>query len=266
MKNIIKIAVILACVACNNSESSSPSPSVTVNNKEQDLKNNIAKFPDSILLKETLIQYYEDNGNADLAVAETKNLLQKDSLNVKYWDKLAQLYIYSKNDTASAISCLEKAINIYPEPAYIISLGVMYAQTKNAKALEVAEALLIGKKANADKEALFIKGLYYGSINDKQKAITFFDECIKQDYTYVSAYLEKGIILYNDKKYQQSLDVFTKAVTVQNAFDEGYFWMGKCFEKLNNTKDAIESYKMALAYDPNYIEAKDALGKLGISN
>ena len=265
MKNILFTTILLGGFACNNNNEPTPS-TTTINTKEQELKDAIAKHPDSILLKESLIQYYEDNGNADLAVAETKNLLQKDSLNIKYWDKLAKLYIYSKNDTMAAITCLEKAVAIFPEPEYIISLGVMYAYKKNAKALEVADALLIGKKANADKEALFIKGIYYSTINDKTKAISFFDECIKLDYTYVSAYLEKGIILYTEKQYQQALDVFTKAVTVQNAFDEGYFWMGKCFEKLNNTKDAIESYKLALSYDPNYIEAKDALGKLGIRN
>jgi tetratricopeptide (TPR) repeat protein len=265
MKKIIIAAAIVTFIACNNESSTTNTP-LAANNKEQELKSAIAKFPDSMLLKETLIQYYEDNGNADLALVEMKNLLQKDSLNIKYWDKLAQLYVYSKNDTTNAIKCLEKAVEIYPEPEYIISLGVMYAYKKDAKALEVADALLIGKKANADKEALFIKGLYYSGMGDKAKAISFFDNCIQQDYTYVSAYLEKGIILYDGKKYQQSLDVFTKAVTVQNAFDEGYYWMGKCFEKLNNTKDAIESYKLALSYDPNYIEAKDALGKLGIRN
>jgi tetratricopeptide (TPR) repeat protein len=261
MKYLSIFGLLFFLIACNNNE---PKTNTLASSKEQQLKDDIAKFPDSMLLKETLIQYYEDNNNNDLAIAETKNLLQKDSLSVKYWDKLAQLYIYGKNDTTAAIACLEKAVEIYPEPAYIISLGVMYAQTKNSKALEIADALLIGKNANADKEALFIKGLYYGSINEKQKAISFFNDCIKQDYTYLSAYLEKGIILYNEKKYQEALDVFTKAVTVQNSFDEGYFWMGKCFEKLNNTNDAIESYKMALSYDPNYIEAKDALGKLGI--
>jgi tetratricopeptide (TPR) repeat protein len=40
--------------------------------------------------------------------------------------------------------------------------------------------------------------------------------------------------------------------------------MGRCYEKLDKRKEAIEHYQMALQIDPNYIEAKDALGKLGI--
>jgi tetratricopeptide (TPR) repeat protein len=64
-------------------------------------------------------------------------------------------------------------------------------------------------------------------------------------------------------KYEEAITTLTKAVTLQNKFDEGYYWLGRCFEKLNNTNDAIESYKNALLYNPDYVEAKDALGKLG---
>ena len=40
--------------------------------------------------------------------------------------------------------------------------------------------------------------------------------------------------------------------------------MGKCFEKLDKKEQAIQNYQLALQFDPNYIEAKDALGKLGV--
>ena len=54
------------------------------------------------------------------------------------------------------------------------------------------------------------------------------------------------------------------AVKVQNTFDEGYYWMGRCYEKLGKRKEAIDNYQLALQIDANYIEAKDALGRLGI--
>jgi tetratricopeptide (TPR) repeat protein len=40
--------------------------------------------------------------------------------------------------------------------------------------------------------------------------------------------------------------------------------MGRCYEKLNQKQAAIEAYQTALMYDPNYIEAADALAKLGV--
>ena len=76
------------------------------------------------------------------------------------------------------------------------------------------------------------------------------------------AYREKGIALYDLGKYNDAITVLDKAVTLQNNFDEGYYWLGRCLEKLNKPNDAIEEYKTALLYSPDYIEAKTALERL----
>jgi tetratricopeptide (TPR) repeat protein len=142
------------------------------------------------------------------------------------------------------------------------------AATKNPKALAIADALIIGKKADAVKEALFIKGLYYTFLGDKPKAIGFFDQCLQIDYTFMFAYREKAIALYDIAKYDEALEVLDKALTLQNGFDEGYYWEGRCLEKLNKQSAAIESYQSAIAAaqqnnDDNQ-EARDALNRLGI--
>jgi tetratricopeptide (TPR) repeat protein len=60
--------------------------------------------------------------------------------------------------------------------------------------------------------------------------------------------------------------VLDKAVTLQNGFDEGYYYKGRCLEKLNRTPEAIEMYQRALMYDPGYVEAKQALSRLGVKS
>ena len=92
--------------------------------------------------------------------------------------------------------------------------------------------------------------------------LTFFDKCLNMDYTYMLAYREKGIALYDQEKYTDAVTVLDKAVTLQNNFDEGYYWLGRCLEKLNKPTDAIEEYKMAVLYAPDYIEARAALERL----
>lgn len=231
--------------------------------QEKEMKEAVAAYPDSLLLRETLIQYYRDNGNFDKAIAATNAAITKDSSNPRLWDIKAILH-FENGDTAASIKAYEKAIEIYPDPQYMMSLGSHYAATRNARALGLAEALLQNKNAHAEKEALFIKGLYYSYTNDKLKAIVFFDQCINMDYTFMFGYREKAIALYDLGKYNEALNVLTRAVTLQNNFDEGYYWMGKCFEKMQRTAEAIESYNTALRYDPNFIEAKDALAKMGV--
>ncbi|MEO6329242.1 MAG: tetratricopeptide repeat protein [Ginsengibacter sp.] len=252
-------AITLLTYSCSNGEEDHPGKQVV--SEERRLKTLMVQYPDSVLITENLIEYYRNNGSYDTAIIATREAIQKDSANVDLWDIMGTLQ-YENGDTMQAIKAYEIAIDIYPLPEYIISLGTLYAQTKNQKALEMADALIVGDRANAKREALFIKGLYYNYISDKKRAIAFFDSCISKDYTYMFAYREKAIALYDQAKYEEASKVLTRAVTIQNNFDEGYYWLGKCYEKLSNMQKAKESYQMALLYDKNFIEAKQALARL----
>jgi tetratricopeptide (TPR) repeat protein len=76
------------------------------------------------------------------------------------------------------------------------------------------------------------------------------------------AYLEKAMVFYDSGKYDEAFKVLNRAVTLQNKFDEGYYWRGRCLEKLNRSGEAVEEYRMALMYSPGYTEAKEALERL----
>lgn len=259
---LVFIAASILCVSCNDDDKTD-TPISTTMPLEKQLKGDVDKYPDSLLLIQKLIEYYSDNGNYDTALVITDKAISKNPDVVELWDIKATLH-FQDGDTTAAIKAFETAVNIYPLPEYIISLGTLYAQTKNSKALQLADALLLANKSKAAKEAMFIKGLYYNYAGNKTKAINYFDSSIRQDYNYMFAYREKAIALYDMGKYEDALHVLIKAVTVQNNFDEGYYWMGRCYEKLNKPKEAMESYQTTLLYDKNFVEAKEALKRLGV--
>jgi tetratricopeptide (TPR) repeat protein len=260
MKALIIGALFLICISCNRKEENTTESSAP--NEEQTLKDLATKYPDSFALVQNLAAYYLNKENFDGALGVINNTLKKDSLNPFLLD-MQSIILAQKGDTTNAIISLENAIEIFPKPEFIISLGALYAQTKNPKAIEIADALLIGNKAKAEKEAHFIKGLYYSFINEKEKAIPFFDKSIAADYTFMDAYMEKGMALFGMNKYKEASDVFEKAVTIQNGYAEGYFLLGRCYEKLNRSQDALDAYNTAVIRDPSYIEAKEAMAKLG---
>jgi len=260
-KKILCVATVYIIFICSCNTGDNENLATPKISAEEQLKQSVNKHPDSLELIQNLIELYRNNGDYDSAINLTNALIKKDSDNVQLWDIKGTL-LYENGDTLKAITAYETAINIYPLPEYIISLGTMYAQTKNPKALEMADALLIADKAKAQKEAWFIKGLYYTYTSNKKKAIVFFDSCINKDYTFMFAYREKAIALYDLGKYEEALIVLTRATTVQNNFDDGYYWMGRCYEKLSMNQKAIESYHTALLYDKDFIEAKEALAKL----
>jgi tetratricopeptide (TPR) repeat protein len=213
------------------------------------------------MLKENLIEAYRNAGYYDSAIAVANQELQKDSGSAYLWNIKASLY-FENNDTLNAIKSLQHAIDIYPLPDYLVALGTVYAEIKDKNSLVIADGLLRSNKSKMGKDAYFIKGLYYNYTNDFKKAILNLDSCLSLDFTYMYAYREKAIALYSQTKYEEAIKVLNRAVTLQNNFDEGYFWLGKCYEKLNRKDEAIESYQNALLYDKNYIEAREALDRI----
>jgi len=260
---IILLCFILSCTnSTRDEEEKAPTENISA---EATLKNEVNKYPDSLLLLENLLGYYINAQNYDAALKAVNEAIQKDSSNPGLFDMQSALFI-AKGDTTAAINSLEKAIEIYPNPPFIISLGALYAQTRNPLALEMADALLIGNKARAEKEAYFIKGLYYSFSDQKEKSIPFFDNAIRTDFQFMEAYLEKALALYVLKKYKESVEVLNRAVTLQNNFDRGYFYLGRSYEKLNKKEEAMQAYEKALMYDPNYEEAREALARLTAGN
>lgn len=229
--------------------------------EEQQLMAAIRQHPDSLILVETLVQWYRDNGRQEKALAQTDSILKTDSLLSNFWNIRAVL-LYEQSDTTGAIHSLEKAAAIEPQPGFWQALGTLYAETRNKSALSMADSLLLHESPKWDKEAYYIKGFYYSSINDYRKAIAFFDQSLSISFTYMEAYREKAIALMHMDQYKEALAMLDKAVTIQNGFDEGHFYRGQCLEKLNRPEEALDAYETALMYDPGYAEAREALDKL----
>ncbi|MDQ6889441.1 MAG: tetratricopeptide repeat protein [Bacteroidota bacterium] len=246
-------------LSCKNNDQVKQQPAYT--NSKDVLKNLIKQYPDSLMLVQNLIEAYRNDASYDSALALTDAEIKKDSGNAYLWNMKATLQ-FENDDTLNAIRSLEHAVNIYPLPEYLIALGTIYAEVKNTKALIIADGLLRANKIKNGKDAYFLKGLYYNYAGDKNKAINYFDSSLQLDFTYMYAYREKGIALFDLGKYDAALETLKRAVTIQNNFEEGYYWMGKCYEKLDMKNDAIQSYENALLYDKNFTEAKEALDRL----
>ena len=260
--NKIYFFAFLLIYSCNNH----PDKKIPIENNPQTTaqlyKVAISTYPDSLLLKENLIQLYRDSGEYKTAIELVNNYLEKNSNNARLWEIKAVLH-FETNDTMQAISSFENALKIYPNTNDMISLATLFAETKNPIALNIADSILLHYKKQYEKEALFIKGLYFSATNKKEYAIQYFDQCIALQYTFMEAYREKAIALYDLKKYNDAILVLTKAITLKNNYDEGYYYLGKCFEKVNNTQAAIEAYQKTLMYNPEYGEADDALKRMG---
>lgn len=261
----ISVSIFFINTSCHNNNTVTEDDISFSTGSKDALKNAIRQYPDSLLLIQNLIEAYRDEGSYDSAIALTSSQIKKDTGNAFLWNMQATLY-FENGDTTNAISSMEHAVNLYPLPEYLVALGTIYAEIKNDRSLKIADDLLKMNRVKSGKEAMFIKGLYYSYKDEKKKAISYFDSSLQMDYTYMFSYREKAIALYDLEKYDEAIQVLKRAVTIQNNFDEGYYWLGRCYEKTGKKDEAIQSYQTALLYDKDFTEAREALDKLRIKN
>jgi tetratricopeptide (TPR) repeat protein len=169
----------------------------------------------------------------------------------------------SNNKNAEALAVLEQAYTYAPfdvELSY--QLAFTYAEVKNAKAVALADSLLRMDSSQTHAEPYYFKGLYYENTGNAAQAIRYYNEAIRHDYNFLDAYMNKGELLYRQKKIADAVKTFQLAVTISPTYADAYYWLGKCGEALGNKQEAKLNYQRAYGLDKSLTEAKQAAGRL----
>lgn len=222
----------------------------------------LKELPNSVLLQMTLAHAYDEQNKIDEALAICNNILQTQPNFISTLVLKSDL-LQKKGDTTGTINALEKAHQLIPDNLDIsFRLVYQYAETKDPKTIPLADSLIKSDTLRLHADPYYVKGIYYSNIKDYKKAIHWFNETIRFDYNYINAYIEKGKILLDQKKTEESLSTFQLANTIKPSFPDAWYWMGKCMEALGKKEDAKLNYEKAYALDKTFIEAKEAAEKM----
>lgn len=224
------------------------------------LKASIEKYPANPSFRRRLSEVYAQVGESEQALALYNELLANDSLDFETWYEKGLLLVQLK-DTPAAIQSLERSYHLQPTNYTGLSLANLYASTKNPQALVLCDAL-IARDTTYINEATFLKGAYYSDTKQYAAALEQFDECIKRNWKFTDAYIEKGIVLYEQQQYEPALEVFSMAATVSNTSPDAYYWMGRCYEITHRADQALQNYQRALSLDAAFTEAKEGIKRL----
>ena len=220
-------------------------------------------LPESYLLRITLARSYDGLNKTDDALKVCDQLLKMQPDQTEVLQLQSEL-LEKKGDMPGSTASLEKAYSLAPANLELgFKLAYKYAENKNAKTIPLCDSLIKKDPLKLHPDPYYVKGVYYSNINDKAKAIQFFDETIRNNYNYLNAYIEKGKILVDEKKPAEAYKVFKLANTITPAFPDAYYWMGVCQEALGQTDDAKLNYEKAYGLDKTFTQAKDAADKLG---
>jgi len=219
------------------------------------------KFPSNPNFSTMLGDIYMQSGKVKEALDLYGTMLQADSLDFEAWYEKG-LLLEKTNDTAGALIALKKAYTIQPVNTYALELAHLYAENRDSKALELCDGILAKDLTHELLDPLFIKGIYYSNTGQYKKAVVQFDSCIRRDWKFTDAHLEKGIALFKQKNYEEAMKTFRMSVEVSNTYPDGYYWIGRCYEIAGNREEAISYYQRALSLDKDFSEAGEAIKRL----
>jgi tetratricopeptide (TPR) repeat protein len=219
------------------------------------------RFPANPVFSSLLGELYQQSGKTQEALGIYDAMLSNDSLDYDTWYEKG-LLLEKIRDTVPAIAALHRAFTLQPVNTYGLELAHLYAENRNPAALSICDEILRKDSSHELVDPFFIKGIYYSNITQYKKAIVLFDSCIARDWKFPDAYLEKGIALYEQKRYDSALTAFQMSIRVSNTFADGYYWVGRCYEATGQNERAVIYYRQALALDKDFSEAAEHIKRL----
>jgi tetratricopeptide (TPR) repeat protein len=225
------------------------------------LKECLATWPDSADLHRRLSEIYTQMGQTKKAVEQYDEWTQRDSTNFEVWYEKGVLLAKLK-DTAGAIKALERSYKLQPINYNGLALASLYEATLNPKVISLCDELIRKDTTGIINDVLYLKGSYYSDTKQYNKAMALFDECIRRDWKFADAYIEKGIILFDQKRTDSALNVFVMAATVSQTNPDAWYWMARCYEALGKKDAAMLNYERALAIDKNFEEAREGIRRV----
>jgi tetratricopeptide (TPR) repeat protein len=225
------------------------------------LESSTRRYPNNPDFRRRLSEAYLQMGDSREALAQYDNMLRADSTNFEAWYEKGLLQV-EMGDTAGAINSLARSYALQSLSMNGVVLANLYAEAKDPRAIEIADELIKKDTLAEDLTPLYIKGIYYSNTKQYRQAMEQFDKCIAKDWKFTDAYIEKGIILYEEKNIDEALQTFKMANTVSPADADAFYWQGRCYEAAGMNDEAIENYAKAYALDRHFKEAKERMDAL----
>jgi tetratricopeptide (TPR) repeat protein len=222
----------------------------------------LPQLPKSIALQIALARGYQQKGDLEkaLEVCERVLLIYPNALDALL---LKAEVLKQQNNHTAALATLEQAYSYAPfdlELSY--NLAFEYAEAKDKKVLPLADSLIWADTTGKQAQPYYLKGVYYANMGNPAQALDYFNQAIARDYNFFDAYMDKGALLYEQKKYKEALQVFALVARITPTYADSYFWAGKCHEALGNKEEAKRAYQQAHGLDATLTEAKEAAAKL----
>jgi tetratricopeptide (TPR) repeat protein len=259
--------LICLLLACNNTPKNTGADTSkmgkTGNPKIDSITELIFKNPNSApLYYERAKLFYADpsGGGYDFAVTDMQYAMQIDSLNINYYQFLADVFV-KYGQSRRALMTMEKSALIDPKnvPNLLKLAKMQLIVRQHPSSMTTASEVL--KLDAQNSEAYFMLGMNYKETGDITRATKAFQRAADLNSDNVDAFIELGIINSN-KNSPDAIKFFNSALTIDSNNTYALLSKGVYLQTHNQVDEAVVIYQKLLSLDKQNPDAHFNLGLL----
>jgi tetratricopeptide (TPR) repeat protein len=101
--------------------------------------------------------------------------------------------------------------------------------------------------------AYYDRGIYYMDEKRNDEALKDFNKAIELDSNYTEAYINRGSLFVNMNVNEMALNDFSKVVELKPRYFLGYYNRGIVFMNQNKNEDALHDFNKAIELSPDHV-------------
>ena len=130
----------------------------------------------------------------------------------------------------------------------------------NEAAQKLLNKLLQVQPKNVD--AIHLLAIIHKDEKKYDQSLTYFDRAIKLDPTFSQIWYNKALLLQDHDQFEKAISCYEKAISLDPMNHDAWVNRGNAFLKLSQHQEAINSYKKAIQLTPDDFDAWFQLGGL----
>jgi len=189
-------------------------------------------------------------GDFDDALQSFSKAIQIDPENAAIWNgkalALRSLYFseHNPNSYNESLKAFDEAIRLYGEALQSNSHDANTWYYKGLALGDKAALMQSGDGLNITGDEHDITGYY-------EDAIKAYEEAIKINPQYLTAWKNKGNVLYSLAKYNESVQAYEQAIEIDQKYALAWYGKGLALSKLGRYDEAVKAYDQAIKNAPD---------------
>jgi tetratricopeptide (TPR) repeat protein len=232
----------------------------------------LADFTKAIELNPLYPNSYSNKGSVNIYLGRYQEALKDNEKALSISPNFPEAWLgkgvalYNLNRLDEAITCYNKALKLLPNfpNAYNNRGGAYFKQKKYNEAIaDFKTALRFAPNYEEARVNLALALIELQQYTEAENELLKVNNDPRKFTTLSDLYLKQGLLLYNQGKAIEAIQLYEKALSVYPQNAEAWYNMGGTYLMQHNIEKAKECWRKVLTINPNHSEASKWLKQIG---